>query len=311
MKGRLACGSAVALALVGGHADAAGGVPPFAELPVGHFTAMPMKLPGWVGPRESVRGLHARLDSPEVVTITGEAAAAPRRFASDTCLTEANPTLLQDTPATRKGEWDEKLAGESQAYLKNPNNPLSGVLALHAERFVESNGGAQLEVVDAAIDPSTRGIRTLAKTSFPLKLIHEPGFGLRIFAGRDERPNGKRFIQFVAVRTVSEEVPETAAAWALRLDGDLLHVNGCAHQRVAVPVVPGAGDAAVMVATVVLPPLEARKVADDGKEEAVEVRKRLVNVQVSVSQTAREHDPLVSVSSSWGGRETSARSFLR
>ena len=38
-----------------------------------------------------------------------------------------------------------------------------------------------------------------------------------------------------------------------------------------------------------------------------EVRTRMVDIQVSVSQTASEKEPLVSVSSTWGGREQVTR----
>ena len=96
------------------------------------------------------------------------------------------------------------------------------------------------------------------------------------------------------------------------------------------------GDNATIVTTVELPPLgdDGREVERDratpqpaapkvrpgfagarssgldaGSGKEVEHRTRVMHIQVSVSRTARDTEPLVSVSSSWGGREQIERTF--
>jgi hypothetical protein len=53
-------------------------------------------------------------------------------------------------------------------------------------------------------------------------------------------------------------------------------------------------------------PFLGRFTGQPGTKEK-EIRSRMVHVQVSVSQTAKEKDPLVSVSTTWGNRETTDR----
>jgi hypothetical protein len=190
-----------------------------------------------------------------------------------------------------------------------------------------------LESVDAWVDPATRGARLIGKSSLPLKLVRTPVFGLKVYAARDERPDGKRLVQFIVVRPKTTSANgRTSQMWSMRQEGIVAHSSGCGHARLALPADAKSGETATFVATVVLPALdgsgtpsvtkvEPKAEAKDAKPRPVaffpgmkrgsgvegenerEVRTRMLHVQVSVSQTSREKEPLVSVSSSWGGRE--------
>ncbi len=330
--------------------DASGGESPaFSELPVGQFSAPPKKKVAFVAARESVPGVFVQ--APEdaaalpyehrIVTITTEPPTHDNdspRMTHATCITEAN-RVSSDEDDSRGTEWDENLSTQSHAFPRVKDNPLSGVRAIHTERVVEQNGSAALEWVDAWVDPNTRGTRLISNGSLPLKLVRTPAFGMKVFAGRDERPDGKRFVQFVVVHPPASEVDQTGQMWAMRADGAIAHTSSCRHQRIAVSVDDKSGDGATVVATVVLPKLDANgKVIDDAPEKASgssappaivprkplkkrrlafrspasgdsasteerEVRTRMMHIQVSVSQMSREKEPLVSVSSAWGGRE--------
>ena len=334
--------------------DAHGGdAPTFSELPVGRFTAPPKTRIDSVPARESVPGIFvvspqhannvpARQRYVSITTDAGVAAALRSGSLPETapsaCLTELHRRTFSEGDE-RGSEWEENLATEAQAFEKHSENAWSGVIALHTERVVEQNGSVSLESVDAWIDPHTRGARLISRGSVPLKLVRAPAFGVKVYAGRDERPDGKRFVQFVVVHGSSSRLDRTGQMWAMRPDGDVVHSSGCGHQRVAIPVEGKGGDAATIVATVMLPKLDAsgKEVKEpattttaaakpvlrirpaffgvraaavgSGAGKESEVRSRVMNIQVSVSQTAREKEPLVSVSSSWGGREQVDRIF--
>ena len=336
--------------------DARGGdAPAFSDLPVGRFTTPPKTTIDSVSARESVPGIF--VVSPQnagnlparqrYVTITTDArvAAAVRsggmpETAPSACLTEMFQRAFSKDDE-KGSEWDENLATEGQAFEKHADNVWSGVIAVHTERVVEQNGAVSLESVDAWVDPQTRGARLISKGSVPLKLVRTPAFGVKVYAGRDERPDGKRFVQFVVVRPSTTAIGKSDQMWAMRPDGDLVHSSGCGHQRMAIPVQGSGGDTATIVATVVLPKLDAngKEVKEPAAEtpstttttatakpipkvrpaffgartfgvagsgttgKESEIRSRVMHIQVSVSRTAREKEPLVSVSSSWGGRE--------
>ncbi len=329
--------------------------PIFSELPVGRITTPPTKRVYSVSARESVPGFflvsppHNAMLAPlqrrlSVVTDARLAAAlksgngfSPSEHISSGCLSQMR---LSFEDGEKEPEWDENQSLDADAYPKNADNPMSGVVAIHSERIVEQDGAATLESVDAWVDPATRGARLISKASLPLKLLRAPAFGMKVYAGRDERPDGKRFVQFVVVRPQTSQTARTTQMWSMRQDGATAHASGCGHLRIALPV-GGDGDTASIITTVELPTLDAdgkevepsrpspptlrkpfaklrpvpfRKASfgdDAGSAKERELRTRMLHIQVSVSQTAREKEPLVSASSSWGGREQVERVFER
>ena len=326
--------------------------PTFAELPVGRLSVPSQRTPGAISARESVPGIfvvpprYGYGGGRRYVSISADARVAaaqkggdhwdPSRSMPTGCVAQLHRSRLSfgDGDAG-DSEWDENLATEVQAYSKTADNPSSGVMAVHSERIVEQGGVVTLESVDAWVDPATRGARLISKASLPLKLLREPAFGMKVYAGRDERPDGKRFVQFVVIRPEGPHMERTSQVWAMRQEGSLAHSSGCSHQRVAIPLDEASGDTATVIATVLLPAPgasagEARRgspppvappptpnvrtppraflgAAGAGPIPAgfkeVELRTRVMHIQVSLSRTAREKEPLVSVSSSWGGRE--------
>jgi hypothetical protein len=332
------------------HGDETSPAPSFAALPVGRTTAPPRKRIGFVSARESVAGLFvsAARGPAQVVQVTADANAAARvkgQASPDArnempavCITQMQESFEGSEVDEAAELWNESISTETHAYPRTPDTPAAGVIAVHTERVVEQGGAATLESVDAWVDPSTRGARLIAKASLPLTLVHSPGFGVKVYAGRDERPDGKRFVQFVVVRPRTSSIDRTSQMWSMRLDGEVAHSAGCAHQRVALAVDGNGGAAATIVATAILPELDASGKAkgapaapskptaptggaakdgvtfmhirtDGAIANEIEVRSRMMHVQVSVSQTSRTTEPLVSVSSSWGGREQLERVF--
>ncbi|MBN9164073.1 MAG: hypothetical protein BGO98_12810 [Myxococcales bacterium 68-20] len=341
--------------------DARGGdAPTFSELPVGRITTPPSKKVYSVSAQESVPGfflvspphnstlppLQRRLS----ITTDARLAAAlksgngfsPSEHITSGCLSQMQLSPFEDGEKER--EWDENQSLDADAYPKNADNPMSGVVAIHSERIVEQDGAVTLESVDAWVDPATRGARLISKASLPLKLVRAPAFGMKVYAGRDERPDGRRFVQFVIVRPQTSQTARTTQMWSMRQDGAMAHASGCGHLRVALPI-GGDGDTATIITTVELPTLDAngkevkaaprpatpppptlgkplakirpvpfrkRSFADDADSaKESELRTRILHIQVSVSQTAREKEPLVSASSSWGGREQVERVLER
>ncbi len=344
-------GAVLATVLASPDAARAGDAPSLSDLPVGRFTSPPKKKPAIIAAGESVPGIFvtapkhaASLPAQHryVSIATDMRAAEAARVSAlpegvpDGCVTAMHQLAFRDSDATEL-EWEENLAVEAHAYARTADNPMSGVIPVHTERLVEQNGSMMLESVDAWIDPQTRGARLIARGALPLKLVRTPGFGMKVYAGRDERPDGKRFVQFVVVRSATPTIPREDQMWAMREEG-VVHSSGCGHQRVALRVDGEAGregETATVVATTVLPEPDRdadRKATRDtppaapaktgprfrpGPSQAAiarfgldrmpgsgrEVRTRMMHIQVSVSQTSRDREPLVSVSSSWAGRE--------
>jgi hypothetical protein len=186
------------------------------------------------------------------------------------------------------------------------------VVQIHSERFVDEGGSPQLESTDVWLDTRTRGARLASTMTLPLRRVaSEPG-GIEVYVGRDERPDGKRLVQFVLRRRPDAPAPPRAAGlFAARIEGTAEPVStGCGHVRVAMaPAIDGA-ETAVLSLQAILPPLGPgeRSVAtslgpDPSGAPTEEIRSRALHLHLGVSQTPSEREPRLSVSASWGGRE--------
>jgi hypothetical protein len=353
MKATLSAAAAAlfALCLASAREARADAPPSFAELPVGRLTSPPAQRPGRVAAGEKTPGIFviSRKFPPQVpraqrfVSLTSEAKIAEASKgeppvmgpmgASASCMTEVRDFGgPANQPEFAAREWPEQLSNETVAFPKVKNDPSSGVLAVHTERVVEGKGGAaSLETVDAWFDPATRGTKLIAKASLPLELVQSSGFGPKVYAGRDERPDGRRFVQFVVVRSSSlVDLDRLGMMFSLRQGGMMAPSQNCAHLRVALAVERQADESASVIMPIALPPLdpaEKAKLASDalakvalrraasppagpalpGAFEEREVRVREMAIQLSVSQTTRDQAPLVSVSLGWDGRERTQR----
>jgi hypothetical protein len=316
--------------------------PVFSKLPIGTLTAPPSKgAPRSIAARETAPGFYVAASQfsgkipamHRFVTVLGDRAQAealkpgargPKPFPRGQTA-ESNGVCLAETPMDlrmmqmsmedlnpRATEWHE-FQEQVQAYPRNKENPRSGVVAVHSERFVEHDGSASIESVDAWVDPDTRGVRLIGKATLPLVPVATIGFGLRVFAGRDERPTGKKLVQFVLIppKSAARAMRQTPV-WATQGDGDVVH-GGCGHLRVGLPVEELDGEHAVFRAEVQLPNAEKSAAsAPKAKEESPrpdEIRVRPLAVQVSISKTTRDKEPVVSVSYGWAGRERFERTF--
>jgi hypothetical protein len=303
---------ACAFALVA-DARAQSPMPKWSELPVGRMTTPPEKRLAWVGPHESVPGLfvvpatptqkHAQAEQPVQVTADPLVREALMKgtgwggVSSGTCVVQSRVRSPDES-----SEWSEDLVQLDVVYRRNVRGIGAGVVAVHTERVVGRQDHAVLESVDAWVDPDTRGVRRIGKSSLPLKLAYT-AFGVEVYAARDERQDGKRFVQFVVVQ--DDRAPEhDAQLRAARSGGSSSSSSGCTHLRVGLPV-DANGESALIVANVGLPPRVGEIPPAD--ETTKEERFREMFIQVSTSQTASEKEPVLSVSAGWGRREQAMR----
>lgn len=297
----------------------------FDELPVDRFTTPPAKKPSFINPRETVPGLfvvsppqHGIPMRERVVWVMTDPRLAQSMKSGEGmdflsgahgCLSDP---FRMDHFGRQKGGWSETQSAQIQLMMKSADNPTGGVTAVHAEEVVQSDKGATLEIIDAWVDPATKGARLISKASLPLKLVRGPFFGVNVYAARDER-DGK--VDFVVVRPKSKSTM-AANIFALRPDGMSSSSTQCTHHRVELETRP-TGDLATFVVHAELPSLDpkpikprAERIVREGFSE-VEVRTRQLHVQVSVSQLSREKSPLVSVSATWAQRESIERAVVR
>jgi hypothetical protein len=268
------------------------------------MTTVPAKKPGFVSAKESTPGffVSSQPGQPNMAFVAPDARSAR-------AIREGGERTLSTCYAVDQGneaEWVENMDAAASLWRRSREDPDGGVRAVHTERIVEKDGTFMLEVVDAWVDPATRGAKTIAKTKLPLELLAKPIGGVRVFAARDERKTGPSFVQFVVAR------PEGGNAMggltAVRMDGSNAHSNNCTHLRLsmAAPSKTG-GESAVVSVTAVLPPLKKKTTATD---EGKETRTRDIRVQLGISKTSRDKEPLLSVSFGWDGREQMVRNDL-
>jgi hypothetical protein len=177
------------------------------------------------------------------------------------------------------------------------------------------------------VDPNTHGVRLIGKSVLPLKRIALSPNGGKLFAGVDVRGSERR-AQFVVVHSDEAFLSQFGRTFARRPDGEVIQSSGCAHIRVGLPVTKE-GEAAVVSETVVLPPIDGKDNATLKQVRAAmdpelrmrrgdpaahpvwkdlvwkerDVRLREAGIQLSVSQSSRDKEPVLSVSYRWLARE--------
>jgi hypothetical protein len=362
-------GAPAAFAFIALASSARADVPKYGELPSGHVTLAPKaKAPAFVAAHERVPGLFvvSQKFPPETpahvrhVTVVADAKIADAIRAgegfervdaeSGTCFAEAgnHRMRMDDDDEASSREWNTSQMWQLNLWPRSRDNDAQGVTAIHSERLVESGGKVSLETIDAWVDPSTRGARLITKASLPLTLVGSAVGGLKVYAARDERDGGKRFVQFVVARPSASSAAGSRSMMAVRQDGLGSHGSGCGHLRMALAAEPKAGDSAVALVPVELPPLggERRDASSEsggaaaakapppppaaalgprsvlrrlkqrgappssgGEPKERELRTREMQVHLSVSQTSNDKEPLLAVSFGWSGREQVQRVF--
>jgi hypothetical protein len=286
----------------------AGKGPAYAEIPVSQLGARPTVKPKSIGARESIPGIKAKLVETNNVlsleTTTGKAATKASELGG--CI---GPMGNSDT----EGIYD------AESY----NRPAAGVFPIRAEKLVDAaDGTTKLEITDAWFDARTRGMRVIARSTLALNLHATIPGGMRILVGRDEH-GGKKLVQFVVA-----EAKDTPAyllgdrrqrLTRVATDTSTQLLGMCSHHRVAVPT-GGPGESVSFALKVILPPLangeksnvatELRPMTEwEKKAGAKDVRTREVRIALGVSQTSRDKDPVLSISTEWAGDESAERVY--
>jgi hypothetical protein len=195
-------------------------------------------------------------------------------------------------------------------------------LAVHYERLV-AGSSPRLELADAWVDPSTRGARSISRSTLPLALVASGPRGVRVYAAREGRS-----VHFVVTRAKSD-LPRAGKSIGDKVLSALLpgetghdprvfleasiggmHISGaggemgrsdCGHARVRLDSA-GGGSTTTLQTEVVLPEREGD---GDGALAAREIRLRSLQIHLSVSQLSADREPVLSVSFGWQGRPRS------
>jgi hypothetical protein len=326
---RGAMGAAVLGALMASSAAASAGEPPrYSELPSGHLTTLPTtKKPSAIAAAERVAGFsvaaprsgartrggagHVSVvaDSTTAEQVRkGERVEAEERD-TGACFADSSLGGQDDEDDPESHEWSPSQSWQVNLWPRSKDNDTAGVSAVHRERLVQEAGGkATLESIDAWVDPTTRGARLIARASLPLVQVGSAVGGVTIYAGRDERTSGARYVHFVVTRSSAPNGRRLASMTAMRQDGNNAN-GGCGHLRLPLALQANDGDTAVVLAPVELSaPRKAKGergegAAKRGEPAEHEVRTRDAQIHLGVSQSSHDAEPRLSVSFGWSSRE--------
>lgn len=255
-------------------------VPTYAELPIGSITIPP----------------SANTSKPRSIKGADSLASDDAGFPRSECTTvRSDLTSVRGRDANRPLEWTSVTTVHHQ-----------GIALSHTERVLERDGGFVLESTDAWVDDGTSARSVISRATLPLRKVGSAP-GTTIFAGRDERADGTRLVQFVAV--YSPATPPSLRSWGStqRSDGTFVPRFPCGHHRVSL-IANGTGESAVMDMATMLPPLPAGSLPQAPPVARTptfpQVRWRPLRIHVSISKTSRDKEPLVSVTSAWNGPES-------
>lgn len=316
MRGAALLG-ALALVVVALPASA-GKAPAFGELTVSQLAARPLAAskPKAIGAKESIPGMKAKtVDKAVIVAMESTTGKSPLKAAEiGGCISQGFGT----TP-----EWDAPLNAESHSAVS------AGIVPIHVERLVEDASGAKLETTEGWLDTHTKGLRLASKATLALKPVSTVPGGTRIFVGRDEH-NGKRFAQFVVAEAkdtpaylLSQNKSPIARIGATPDATRTQQLGVCSHHRVGLAV-GSAGEDASFELRVMLPDLGPGETSNASTENrlpaitewekkagAKDARMRDVRVHFGVSQTSKDKDPILSVTTEWGGEEVIERVYTQ
>jgi hypothetical protein len=349
----------LALALASSAASA-NETPKYSDVAKGTLTPAPhfKKKPKVIAPREQVPGLYVvqqKFDrevpvTQRHITVVTDPKSAEQITKGEgfgtfddawPCLSEASRRFDPDDPEGAITEWDSSASTQVNLWPVSKENP-EGVSAVHVERFVDDGGSARLEITNAWVDPNTRGARLIDKSTLPLTLVGASVGGMRVFAARNDRADGRNMVEFVVARPRggSEIAKRMSTLMAIRPDGNGGHAAGCSHIRVSLPIETKGGESALVFASVELPSLPRSADDDDATPEnekteksdskakpaprkrpirrgpvpegshEIEARLRDIEVHLGVSRTTKDAEPLLSVSFGWAGREQTQRTFV-
>jgi len=283
----------------------------FSSLPTGTIGAPPRgKVPGAVAGGEKVPGFFVAKGNfgRDFISIVPSARAA-KQFEGGS-REEPQPgeaCFVEDQPQNRRfgnDDADRAWRGDLQPALMMQSSSTGGnrpaVTAVHSERVVEDGAKVSLEVVDAWVDPRSRGVRLIGKNTVPLLAVSTLLGGTRVFAARD----GEN-VQIILVAPRALRGGSQDGIFSI-VDTNVSH-SPCDHMRVAIKSEKGQGHAASFVTNVQLATIEEKdaKPAEPkpGVPARIETRFRPIHVNASVTWPSREKEALLSVSAGWDSRE--------
>jgi hypothetical protein len=200
------------------------------------------------------------------------------------------------------------------------SNEYGGVIAAHVERLTRDAGDptkATLEMTDTWVDPLTGGLRLIRNGTLPLVRVATGPAGIEVLAARDGEE-----VQLVVTGAKLPGMDAGALSFARQFTRMNAVVNGfqlassdCGRIRMALRPSDERGPTLAVVQTTALLPALDKGADDDGHDETETnprarsfrmiqaMRKRAVNVALSVTKTSADKEPLVSVGIGWAGRE--------
>lgn len=292
----------------------------FSALPSGVIAPPPKaKPPASIAANEKVAGffMAGRKGRGDYLTIAPTAKIAKQlndgsrddsALAGEACFTEDRPgsslrrSLGGDEPEPRAWRNDLQPMLTMNTSVQQGQRP--PVAAVHSERIAEDGAKVTLEVVDAWVDPSTRGARLIARSSVPLALVSTLLGGTKVYAAREG--------QSVHVILVTPKVARSSGQGGLFAIADNnVTSSACDHIRATIKTEKGQGQTASFISNVELPSLEPKEPKEPKDTGGLpgpapprqEARIRPIHVHASVTWPSREKEALLSVSAGWDSRE--------
>jgi hypothetical protein len=231
--------------------------------------------------------------------------------AGDACFTEDQPQRRISADDTEPRVWRSDLQPVLTMSTSVQRSQRPGVTAVHSERIAEEGGKTSLEIVDAWVDPVSRGVRLIARSSVPLELVSTLLGGTKVFAAKEGQN-----VHVVLLTPKTKRTSGQSGLFAI-VDNSVV-ASSCDHMRAMMKTEKGQGQTASFISNVELPSLE--KEASEPKPDSAnlsgaaarvrtEARVRPIHVHASVTWPSREKEPMLSVSAGWDSRERTAFVF--
>jgi hypothetical protein len=306
----------------------------YGVLPQGHFSSQPpaakrpATIPGgskadgmWVA-RPKGRELPANYFD---VTVVSSAAIAKGLTTGNDAGNESAGTCLSGGQTNSPfggdgGPWPSMQEQRIDVAWQTPGPGTSAearalqprVQAVHVERFTRTGDGhATIDYADAWVDPVTGGAKSIGKGSVPLTRVAIGPTGLEVYAARDE---GK--VQFV-VRSADPPntdggfVSSVSRSMAADLPTGFGRGNSdCGLMRIELSARDHAAEMAQVMTQALLPSLRPPPTDEEVKADPMrklramsEVRRRVLLVNLSSTQSVADPQPVMSVAFGWGGKD--------
>lgn len=216
---------------------------------------------------------------------------------------------LDEEGADAESAWRPNLQPVLSMSAAFQRGQRPAVVAVHSERMAEEGGKVSLEVVDAWVDPVTRGVRLIARSSVPLELVSTLLGDTKVYAARESQS-----IHLVLVAPKEQKRTGNEGIFAIA-DSSVFH-SACDHIRVTLKAERGQGATSNIISNVVLPSLDPRtpeetkpEAAREGRAAPAEARVRPMHVHASLAWGSRDKEPALTISAGWDSRERTALVF--